>query len=76
MSATDFHAQTASQGSRGGFVTRILTAIGNGFVSIAESNHRVRRVNRLSAMSDAELAARGLKREDIVRHVFSDVLYI
>jgi uncharacterized protein YjiS (DUF1127 family) len=34
---------------------------------------RYDRVLRLQAMSDAELAERGIARDDIVRHVFADV---
>ncbi|SLN60047.1 hypothetical protein ROJ8625_03044 [Roseivivax jejudonensis] len=54
----------------------IFSRIMDGLVHIAETNHRVRRVQHLSALNDSELAARGLKREDIVRHVFRDVLYL
>ncbi|SIN94858.1 DUF1127 domain-containing protein [Vannielia litorea] len=51
---------------------RVLTVL----VAAAEANPRMKAVNRLSAMSDEELAARGLKREDIVRHVFRDIYYV
>ena len=43
---------------------------------IAETNARVQEVERLQSLSDAELAKKGLKREDIARHVFRDILYI
>jgi hypothetical protein len=52
--------------------TRVLEAL----VSISETNHRVAEVERLQALSDAELAKRGLRREDIARHVFRDLFYI
>lgn len=45
-------------------------------VRIAESNHRVQRVERLQALSDEQLAKLGLKREEIVKHVFGDVMYL
>lgn len=45
-------------------------------VMIGENNARVRQLERLQAMSDAELAARGLKRDQLVRYVFSDFLYV
>ena len=54
----------------------ILRAIGNAFIHLAETNSRVRRAEALHALSDADLAAKGLKREDISRHVFGDILYI
>jgi hypothetical protein len=37
---------------------------------------RVRRVRALQALSDAELAKRGLKRDEIVLFVFRDVCYL
>ena len=70
MALADFHSTTGAE--RRGIFTRLF----DGLVAIAENNHRVRRVQQLSAMSDAQLAQRGLKREDIARHVFRDVLYI
>ena len=33
---------------------------------------RTDRIDALNALSDAELAARGLRREDIARHVYRD----
>ncbi|SFE85058.1 DUF1127 domain-containing protein [Roseivivax sediminis] len=55
-----------------GFFTRFF----DGLIGIAEANHRVKRVQHLNALSDAELAKRGIRREDIARHVFGDILYI
>ncbi len=42
----------------------------------AYANRRARRaeIEYLEALSDAELAARGIERDDIVRHVFRDRL--
>ncbi|MBY6047671.1 DUF1127 domain-containing protein [Vannielia litorea] len=51
---------------------RVLTAL----VAMAEANPRMKAVKRLSEMSDEQLDARGLKREDIVRHVFRDIYYV
>ncbi|EBA10345.1 hypothetical protein [Sagittula stellata] len=47
-----------------------------GLARIAESSHRMKELERLQAMSDEQLAKRGLKREDIARHVFRDVMYV
>ncbi|MFY0597771.1 MAG: DUF1127 domain-containing protein [Cognatishimia sp.] len=47
-------------------------AIGTFLVALAESSSRMQLVNQLNAMSDAQLAEKGLTREDIVRHVFAD----
>lgn len=54
---------------------RFFSAIGKAFVTAADANQRLKTVERLQAKSDAELTALGLRREDIVRHVFRDVLY-
>ena len=51
-------------------------AIGRVLVKIAENNDRVRKVQALHSLSDAELARRGLKRDDIVRHVYGDYFYL
>jgi hypothetical protein len=45
-------------------------AVFRGLVAIAESNQQVREAQFLLSLSDEELAARGLKREDVVHHVF------
>ncbi len=72
MTATHSTSNTHTAEAHTGIFDRII----NFLVSIAESNGRMRAVERLNAMSDQELAARGLKREDIVRHVFRDMLYV
>ena len=43
---------------------------------MGEANPRLRRIEALQKLSDAELAERGIRREDIVRHVFHDVYYL
>lgn len=44
-------------------------------VKIAEADGRLRRIRELQEMSDEDLAARGLKRQDIVHHVFGYAYY-
>ncbi len=57
----------------------LLTRIAEGFASwmdsYAENHPRMRGIRALEAMSDAQLAKRGIKREDIVYHVFRDTFY-
>lgn len=43
---------------------------------LAAAQSRAGEVERLNAKTDAELARMGLKREDIARHVFRDILYL
>jgi hypothetical protein len=55
----------------------LLSKIGTGFVAvmtrIMDAQDRSPEVRRLEALSDIELAEMGLKRADIIRHVFRDV---
>lgn len=55
----------------------VLQRIGNGFRALFEGIQDARtlshRFETLSRLTDAELAARGLKREDIPRAVFASV---
>ena len=52
----------------------VFSAIGHGMMSVANANRRMLMVEKLQAKSDAELAKMGIRREDIVRHVFRDML--
>ncbi len=49
---------------------------GLAMVAAASTNKRMQRVDRLNALSDAELAAKGLRREDIMAYVYRDMLDI
>lgn len=73
------HSTATHDATLGGGLIRLLTApvrgLWNFLIGIAESNAAMRRVERLSAMSDEALARRGLKREDIVREVFFGSTY-
>lgn len=53
-----------------------FTAIGRGLIRLAETNSRAKEVRFLKSLSDAELANRGIMREDIVRHVYNDTFYL
>lgn len=50
--------------------------IGGYFVAYVDRQSRSDRINALRALSDAELARRGLTRDGIVAHVFADRLYL
>ncbi len=69
LSTTDFAANTPSVGQK------IKSALGSFFTSIVRARSRQDQVQALDKMSDAELAEIGIRREDIVRHVFRDVYY-
>jgi len=44
--------------------------------SISTVKNRFLQFEALSEMTDAELTASGLKREDVVRHIFWDAYYV
>ena len=43
--------------------------------TIAENNPRLKKARRLQALTDGELAALGIQRDDIVRIAFADVYH-
>jgi len=55
-----------------GYISRFFTAIGNGLVRIGEKQSRYQQIEALHAMTDAQLAERGILRDDIARVVFAD----
>jgi uncharacterized protein YjiS (DUF1127 family) len=54
-------------------VTGFFAALANAVALSSGAQCRYDRVRRLQALSDAELAKRGIARDDIVRHVFAEV---
>lgn len=68
---------THSFGSRAGeTLGRFLNGVGNFFAAVGNARARTAEFERLNAKTDAQLAAMGLKREDIPRHVFRDLFYV
>ncbi|EDM71778.1 hypothetical protein RAZWK3B_20536 [Roseobacter sp. AzwK-3b] len=51
------------------------TALALGFEAHARRASRRDQIEALEAMSDVELARIGLRRDDIVRHVYGDLFY-
>ena len=58
--------------------TGILARIGQFILNSVEASarERSRRIAALQALSDKELRARGIRRENIVQYVFRDICYI
>jgi hypothetical protein len=69
-SLTDTHRTAGTLAAIGEFFARIVDAL----VAASAAGRCAHEVERLMAMSDAELARRGIKREDIVRHAFARYL--
>ncbi|MFT4782824.1 MAG: hypothetical protein ACI9IV_000553 [Paracoccaceae bacterium] len=53
-----------------------LRALANWNVRVMENHPRLKKVEALRALSDEQLAQRGMKRTDIVAHVFSDRMHL
>lgn len=69
-------AHVSTQPHAGFSILRPFVAFGHGFLAwmerIAVANSRIDEIRHLQAMSDEELAKRGIDREQIVYHVFAD----
>lgn len=53
-----------------------LRAFGRFLITLSEANSQTQQVAYLQSLSDSELAARGLTRENIVEHVFCSHFYL
>lgn len=60
----------------GSAIGGLFASVGKALVLNSSANQRLRQVEALQAKSDAELAQMGLKREDITRYVFRDILFL
>lgn len=69
LSNTDFAVSTPS------FFQNLTASIGSFFSAVIEARGRQDQIQALEDLSDVELANLGLRREDIVRHVFRDIYY-
>lgn len=71
-----YTATTTDFSAKHSFLARIGDAIKSFASAYVEARSRQGAIAALEAMSDKELAERGIEREDIVRHVFSDTYYL
>lgn len=53
---------------------RFFLELGQGFNAYLATRQKLPELERLYALGDDELAAKGIARDDIPRHVFRDVL--
>ena len=81
-SSEEFRAASAVRAVLGGLPSKALTklatvfrSIGTALINASEASSRIRKIEALQAKSDAELAQMGLKRDQIVHHVFKDFYY-
>lgn len=69
----------AAAGYGKAFITGVgefFSMIGRVLVAMSNNDARLRKVASLQAKTDEELQAMGIKRDDIVHHVFRDLYYI
>lgn len=66
----------AHAAEHGSAVGRFFNAILNGLVRMAEADPRFRKLSVLAAMSDEQLAERGLRRDQIAREVLGGTYYV
>ncbi|MBK5934348.1 hypothetical protein C8N32_10571 [Rhodovulum imhoffii] len=52
--------------------TPLLNTVVERLARMMENHPRMRQIDHLNHTTDAELAARGLTRKDVVRHIFRD----
>ncbi|MDX2484365.1 MAG: hypothetical protein QNK42_11975 [Pseudodonghicola sp.] len=69
-------AHITTHSNAGISILRPFVAFGHGLMNwmerIAVANSRIDQIQSLQALSDEELAKRGIERDKIVHHVFAD----
>ncbi len=58
------------------FFSSVFSFVGKSMVLSMEASARTAKIEELNRKSDEELAKMGVRREDIVRLVFCDILYV
>lgn len=51
-------------------------AVGNFLVTLADASPRMQQITKLNALTDADLAAKGLTRDGEIRRIFGAHFYI
>ena len=74
MAVLDYSASHKSTSFLGAFFKRLGTSIYAGFESMAHARARTAEFQYYNDMSDEQLAAKGLRRDEIARYVFRDML--
>ena len=57
-------------------ISRAFAHLTGFFARVSDAQSRTDKVNRLLDLSDKDLAKIGLRRSDIVRHVYRDIYHI
>ena len=73
---TDFASQFSfSDHLRSGY-RRVIASISRGFMAYAEARSRRSTIEALESRTDDELAAMGIRRDQIALYVFRDMLHV
>lgn len=67
---------STSEFKSGNLFRNILQGISDWSVRAMNANGRVEEIDALNALSDEQLAAKGLTRDRIVHHVFRDKIFL
>jgi len=59
-------------GNNGNLIQRIALKIWDSLIAVGEASARTKEIEYYASLSDEQLAARGIKREQIVLHVYRD----
>ena len=73
MAVLDFGATSASSPASASFFKRIGAHIMDALTSFAHARARTAELQYYMDMSDEQLAAKGLRRDEIAQHVFRDM---
>ncbi len=71
-----FYTETIDNHPKSSFAARIWQGLGRFFANLANAQNRTNAVERMQDLSDHDLAKMGVRREDIVRHVYRDIYYV
>lgn len=71
-----FYTETNDNQSKASFAARIWHGLERFFAMLADAQDRTEVAERMQGLSDDDLAKIGVRREDIVRHVYRDNFYV
>jgi hypothetical protein len=71
-----FYTESIDNTAKPSFWARVLRGTNQFFANLANAQNRTNTVERMQKLSDADLAKMGVRRQDIVRHVYGDIYYL
>ncbi|WP_375254761.1 DUF1127 domain-containing protein [Yoonia sp.] len=71
-----FYTAAVDAPQKDSVISRMVAHMTGVFARISDAQSRTDKVNRLRDLSDEDLAKIGLRRADIVRHVYRDIYHI